>query len=110
MFVEGLDFDSLNNTLDSLTKRPLNPFIPLSNGEFEPESLYTTPKLNQRFEVYTTYDIHYDTTEFRRGSQVRIEVDTNVVVGDKYLIIDPAGYGTVGDTVNEALRHSVSWE
>jgi hypothetical protein len=39
--------DSSVNSFDSLTMKPANPFKPLSNRQFKPESLINSPKIYQ---------------------------------------------------------------
>jgi hypothetical protein len=100
--------DSVVNAFDSLTMRPANPFKPLSNGEFIPESLKISPKSFQAYVLQIDTSISIDTTINRRGAVVR--VDTVRVLGTKYYLEDPDGYGTVGDLFNDALKNTSSWE
>lgn len=100
--------DSVVNAFDSLTMRPANPFKPLSNGEFTPESLKLSPKSFQAYVLQIDTSISIDTTINRRGAVVR--VDTVRVLGTKYYLEDPDGYGTVGDLFNDALKNTSSWE
>lgn len=100
--------DSVVNAFDSLTMRPANPFKPLSNGEFTPESLKLSPKSFQAYILQIDTSISIDTTINRRGAVVR--VDTVRVLGTKYYLEDPDGYGTVGDLFNDALKNTSSWE
>lgn len=100
--------DSVVNAFDSLTMRPANPFKPLSNGEFTPESLKLSPKSFQAYILQIDTSISIDTTINRRG--VVVKVDTVRVLGTKYFLEDPDGYGTVGDLFNDALKNTSSWE
>jgi hypothetical protein len=100
--------DSVMNAFDSLTMKPANPFKPLSNGEFIPESLKLSPKTFQAYILQIDTAMTIDTTINRRGSVVK--VDTTFVLGTKYLLEDPDGYGTVGDLYNDALKNTSSWE
>ena len=100
--------DSVMNAFDSLTMKPANPFRPLSNGEFYPDSLMNSPKSFQDYVLQIDTSVSIDTTINRRG--VVINIDTTVVVGTKYFIEDPDGYGTVGDLYNDALKNTSSWE
>lgn len=100
--------DSIMNAFDSLTMRPANPFKPLSHGEFTPESLRLSPRTFQPYILQIDTSITIDTTINRRGAVVRI--DTNRVLGTKYYLEDPDGYGTVGDLRNDALKNTSSWE
>jgi hypothetical protein len=100
--------DSVVNAFDSLTMRPANPFKPLSNGEFTPESLKFSPKSFQAYILQIDTSVSIDTTINRRGAVVK--VDTVRVLGTKYYLEDPDGYGTVGDLFNDALKNTSSWE
>jgi len=100
--------DSVVNAFDSLTMRPANPFKPLSNGEFTPESLKLSPKSFQAYILQIDTSISIDTTINRR--RVVVKVDTVRVLGTKYFLEDPDGYGTVGDLFNDALKNTSSWE
>lgn len=100
--------DSVMDAFDSLTMRPANPFKPLTNGEFTPESLKLSPKSFQPYVLQIDTSISVDTTINRRG--VVVKIDTTRVLGTKYFLEDPDGYGTVGDLFNDALKNSSSWE
>jgi hypothetical protein len=100
--------DSVKNAFDSLTMKPSNPFKPLSHGEFTPESLKLSPRTFQPYVLQIDTSISIDTTINRRGAVVK--VDTNRVLGTKYFLEDPDGYGTVGDLTNDALKNTSSWE
>jgi hypothetical protein len=100
--------DSVMNAFDSLTMKPANPFKTLSHGEFTPESLKLSPKSFQPYILQIDTSISIDTTINRRG--VVVKVDTVRVLGTKYYLEDPDGYGTVGDLHNEALKNTSSWE
>lgn len=108
-FIEEDKFvDSVMTGFDSLTMKPSNPFKPLTHGEFSPESLKNTPKSFQPYVLQIDTSISVDTTINRRGAVVRI--DTTRVLGTKYFLQDPDGYGTVGDLYNDALKNTSSWE
>ncbi len=100
--------DSVVNAFDSLTMKPANPFKPLSDGQFTPESLKLSPKTFQSYILQIDTSISVDTTINRRGAVVKI--DTTRVLGTKYYLEDPDGYGTVGDLFNDALKNTSSWE
>jgi len=100
--------DSVVNAFDSLTMKPANPFKNLSDGKFTPDSLYTSPKTNQRFIMKVDTSVVSDTVVNPRGKVLR--VDTKTVIGTKYYIEDPNGYGTVGSIDNDALKNTASWE
>jgi septal ring-binding cell division protein DamX len=100
--------DSVVNAFDSLTMRPANPFKTLSNGEFTAESLKLSPKSFQSYVLQIDTSISVDTTINRRG--VVVKIDTTRILGTKYYLEDPDGYGTVGDLFNDALKNTSSWE
>ena len=100
--------DSVVNAFDSLTMKPANPFKPLSHGEFTPESLKLSPKSFQTYILQIDTSISIDTTINRRGDVVK--VDSVRVLGTKYFLEDPDGYGTVGDLFNDAKKNTSSWE
>jgi hypothetical protein len=100
--------DSVMNAFDSLTMKPANPFKPLSNGEFSPESLLTSPRSFQDYVLQIDTSISIDTTINRRGKVV--SVDTVIILGTRYYLEDPDGYGSVGDLNSDALKNTSSWE
>ena len=100
--------DSVVNAFDSLTMKPANPFKVLSDGKFTPDSLFNSPKTNQRFVMKIDTSVVSDTIVNPRGKILRVE--TKTVVGKKYYIEDPNGYGTIGSIDNDALKNTASWE
>lgn len=100
--------DSVMNGFDSLTMKPSNPFKPLTHGEFTPESLKLSPKSFQPYIIQIDTSLSIDTTINRRG--VVVKIDTTRVLGTRYFLEDPDGYGTVGDLYNDALKNTSSWE
>lgn len=108
-FVKNDKFvDSVMSAFDSTTMKPANPFKPLSNGTFIPDSLYRTPKSQKPFIVQIDTSITQDTVVNQHGKLLRI--DTKKVIGTKYYIEDPDGYGTIGSLTNDALKNTSSWE
>ena len=100
--------DSVVNAFDSLTMKPANPFIPLSNGVFTADSLFRTPKSQKPFIVLIDTSVVSDTVVNPRGKVLR--VDTKTVVGSRYYVEDPDGYGTIGSVDNDALKNTASWD
>ena len=100
--------DSVITTFDSLTMKIANPFKPLSHGEFTPDSLKWTSKTHSQFILQIDTSVAVDTVIDRRGKIKRI--DTTVVLGSRYFLEDPDGYGTIGSLDNEALKNTASWE
>ncbi len=100
--------DSVINAFDSLTMKPANPFRNLSDGTFTPDSLFLSPKSFQRFVMNIDTSVVSDTVVNPAGKVLR--VDTKTVIGTKYYIEDPNGYGTIGSIDNDALKNTASWE
>ena len=100
--------DSVRNVMDSLNNRSLDPFYKLSDGQFTPDSLYTTPKSGKRFELSVDTTRSIDTIYTPSGRIKRIE--NNVQVGTLYLLNDPDGYGSIGGLDNVAKKNAASWE
>jgi hypothetical protein len=100
--------DSLMNRVDTLTHKSANPFVKLSDGKFTPDSLFRTPKSQQEFTLEVDSTVTPDTVMDRRGKILRIEKQT--VMGTRYYINDPDGYGSIGSIDNDALKNTASWE
>jgi len=100
--------DSVVNSFDSLTMKPANPFKQLTSGQFTPDSLMRSPKSFQPYVLEIDTSVSIDTTISRRG--VVIKVDTTLVLGTRYFLEDPDGYGTVGDLSSDAKKNTSSWE
>jgi hypothetical protein len=100
--------DSVMNAFDSTTMKPANPFKPLSDGKFTPDSLFRTPKSQRPFIVQIDTSVSKDTVINQRGQILR--VNTKKVIGTRYYIEDPDGYGTIGSLDNDALKNTSSWE
>lgn len=101
--------DSVVNAYDSLARRPANPFKPLaSTNNFMPDSLYFSPNSQRRYLVEIDTTTNVDTVVNRAGKLLR--VDTTIVIGSRYYIEDPQGYGTVGSIESDALKNTTSWE
>jgi hypothetical protein len=100
--------DSVMNSYDSLSRKPANPFVPLSHGEFNPDSLKRTPKSQRNYLVDIDTTAIVDTVVSAQNRILRI--DSTVVIGSLYYIEDPDGYGTVGSRDNQALKNTASWE
>ncbi|BDQ01483.1 hypothetical protein [Ignavibacterium sp.] len=100
--------DSIVNSIDPVTNKSSNPFVKLSHGEFTPDSLFKTPKSQQRFIVRIDSSEAVDSVVTPAGKLLRVE--KKIVKGTRYLIEDPDGYGTVGSLDNDALKNTASWE
>ena len=93
---------------DSLSRRPTDPFVQLTHGEFTPDSLLRTPKSWQFYTLQIDTSEQVDTVVNRQGKVLRVEKYT--VIGKRYFIEDPDGYGTVGSLNDDALKNTSSWE
>ena len=100
--------DSVKTAFDSLTMKIANPFKPLSNGEFVPESLKYSPKTHSIYILQIDTSVVVDTVINRHGKITRI--DTTITLGTKYYLKDPDGYGTIGSLESDALKNTASWE
>lgn len=100
--------DSVVNAFDSLTMKSANPFIKLSDGTFTPDSLYYSPKTYTPFVMKIDSSETIDSVVTPSGKFLRVEKKT--VIGKKYYIEDPNGYGTIGSIDNDALKNTASWE
>jgi hypothetical protein len=108
-FIEQSPYvDSIRNAFDSLTNKSADPFLKLSNGQFTPDSLFTTPKSGQKYIVQVDSTTSVDTIYTPSNKIKRIE--TNVKIGTKYFINDPDGYGSIGDLDSDAKKNTASWE
>ena len=100
--------DSVINGYDSLSRRSTDPFLKLTDGKFTPDSLLRTPKSQQMYTLRIDSSVTADTVVDRRGRILRI--DKHTVMGTKYYLDDPDGYGSIGSLDNEALKNTASWE
>jgi len=91
------------------TGRIRNPFVALkSTGAFTPESLFYAPKSHRPYILQVDTSISYDSVVNRWGKL--ISIDTLTVIGKRYFLKDPDGYGKIGDLYNDALKNTASWE
>ena len=93
---------------DSITGKPTNPFLTLSNGELSWDSLYHSPKTLTRYILQVDTSSSSDTVINARGKILKI--NTTTTIGQRYFIKGPDGYGTIGDVYNDALKNTASWE
>ena len=93
---------------DTITGKPTNPFVNLSNGSLDWDSLYKSPKTHTPYLIQVDTSVSADTVIDRRGRIIKI--DTIRTIGQRYFIKGPDGYGTIGDVSNEALKNTASWE
>ncbi len=100
--------DSVMNAFDSLSRRPANPFVPLTSGQFTPDSLYRTPRSNSLYVLQIDTSVTADTIYGRKNEIKRI--DSSQVVGTRYFLNDPDGYGSIGSLESDALKNTASWE
>jgi hypothetical protein len=100
--------DSVIQAYDSLSRRPANPFVPLTSGKFTPDSLYYTPKSHSPYVLEVDTSVSADTI-FGRNNKIK-RIDSTVVIGNRYYLEDPDGYGSVGSLESDALKNTASWE
>ncbi len=100
--------DSVVNAFDSLIMKIANPFKPLSNGDFVPDSLKWSPKSHSVYVLQIDTAVVIDTVINRRGKITR--VDTSITFGTRYYLEDLDGYGTIGSLDTDALKNTASWE
>ncbi|MBU1099172.1 MAG: hypothetical protein KKA84_02125 [Bacteroidetes bacterium] len=94
---------------DSVRNASTNPFDTLlMSRDLSFDSLFTSPKSLARYIMSVDTSIQIDTVINRRGTIVSI--DTLTEIGKLYEIICPDGYGKIGDTKNQALKNSSTWE
>ena len=96
------------NGFDTVIQRSSNPFVPLSHGEFAADSLFKTPKSWANYVLQIDTSVNIDTVTNRYGRIKRI--DTTIVLGKRYFLKDPDGYGTIGSLTDDALKNTSSWE
>ncbi|MEW6506471.1 MAG: hypothetical protein AB1432_01865 [Bacteroidota bacterium] len=94
--------------IDTVTKKSTNPFVNLSSGLFEPDSLSFSPKSRARFLLQVDTTEIADTIVDRRGRILKI--DRMITIGQRYFISCPDGYGTIGDLRSDAMKNTASWE
>ncbi|MCK9281216.1 MAG: hypothetical protein M0P71_11390 [Melioribacteraceae bacterium] len=93
---------------DSITGRPTNTFVSLKNGEELWDSLFKSPKSGMAFILEVDTSKSADTVIDRRGNVIK--VDSSTVIGKRYVVRCPDGYGAVGDLYSDAMRYTASWE
>ncbi len=99
---------NLMTGIDTLTQKSTNPFSNLTNSTFSFDSLYATPKTFSAYILQVDTTMNVDTVINRRGKIT--SVDTTFVIGTKYYIEDPDGYGSIGSLSSAALKNTASWE
>jgi hypothetical protein len=100
--------DSVINAYDSLSRRSANPFVDLTTGQFTPDSLYWTPKSHSPYVLQVDTSVSADTI-YGRNNQIK-RIDSSLVIGNRYYLEDPDGYGSVGSLESDALKNTASWE
>jgi len=100
--------DTVWVTSDSIKLKSLDPFEKLTQGGFVPESLKWAPKSHVPYILQIDTSVSVDTFITRRGKISHI--DTTIVLGNRYFLKDPDGYGSIGSLDNDALKNTASWE
>lgn len=93
---------------DTLRTRYMDPFLKLVSGPFYADSLFKTPKSGMRYIVKVDTNVVVDSVVNSKGRLIR--VDSNITIGELYLIEDPDGYGKIGDVTSQALKNTADWE
>ncbi|MBI1937384.1 MAG: hypothetical protein HYS25_04605 [Ignavibacteriales bacterium] len=93
---------------DSVTGKPTNPFVNLTVGTFELDSIARSPKSQAKYTLQVDTNEVVDTIIDRRGKILKIDKITTI--GQRYLIACPDGYGTIGDVRSDAMKNTASWE
>ena len=93
---------------DTVTGKSTNTFVSLKDGEFLWDSLFRSPKSGQPFLLAVDTSKTADTVIDRRGNVIK--VDSTTVIGRRYVVSSPDGYGSVGDLYSDAMRYTASWE
>lgn len=101
------DVQKLMVTVDSLTGKSRNPFVKLTNGVFEPESLYHSPRTLTRYILKIDVNEVADTIVDAKG-KIK-DIKNTVVKGKLYYIECPDGYGTIGDIEKSTMLNASSW-
>lgn len=102
------EVQKLMTAVDTLTKKTRNPFEVLSNGQFEPESLFYSPKSHSKYILKIDIKEVSDTVVNAKGAVVKINKTKKS--GTKYYLECPDGYGTIGDLDIDALLNAASWD
>ncbi|MFA7288749.1 MAG: hypothetical protein WC055_07690 [Melioribacteraceae bacterium] len=93
---------------DSITGKSTNTFVSLKNGEQLWDSLFKSPKSGMAYIIKVDTSKSADTIIDRRGKVIK--VDSNTVIGKRYVVECPDGYGKVGDLYSDAMKFTASWE
>ncbi len=106
-FVKSLDAATILDSMKDLDTNTFS-FRTSDQGEFIADSMKNSTK------VYLPFTIQLDTVRVidsvfsEKGKFVR--VDTTFTLGSRFRVIDPSGYGTIGNLYFDALIYSASWE
>jgi len=105
------NIDSLINfiTTDSFIQSKLDSiFKPLLlSGNFSIDSLRFSPKSNQPYILQVDSTVQADSVFTKGGRFLRI--DSTLVVGSRYYLECPDGYGSIGDLRNDLKLNVASW-
>ncbi len=99
--------DSVMKSSESLSGKPANPFAPLTSGKFIPDSLDSTPKSHHQYVLLIDTLVSADTI-YGRNNQIK-RIDSSLVIGNRYYLEDPDGYGSIGSLQSDELKNTASW-
>lgn len=106
-FVRSLEAATVLDTIKDLDTNTFS-FRLSDDGNFYADSMKYSTK------VYIPFHIQLDTVRVidsvfsEKGKFVR--VDTTFTLGSRFRVIDPSGYGSIGNLFFDALIYSASWE
>ncbi len=107
-FTGSLDslFNFINND-PSVREKKDSIFVNLKSGSFVLDSIRFSPKSHSQYLLQIDTSTSIDTVVNQRGKFLR--VDTTVVIGARYLLECPDGYGSIGDLKNDLKINVPSW-
>lgn len=77
-------------------------------GVLRADSLKYSTKVHQPFTILLDSVKVIDSVFSEKGKFIR--VDTSITRGTRFKIVDPSGYGSIGNLYFDALKYSASWE
>lgn len=106
-FVNSLEAATILDTIKDLDKSTFS-FKSSDEGVFTADSMKYSPKVYQPFTIQLDTARVIDSVFSQKGKFVR--VDTTFTLGKRFRVIDPSGYGSIGNIYYDALIYSASWE
>jgi len=106
-FVSSLEAATILDTIKDLDKSTFS-FETSGEGVFIADSMKHSPKIYLPFTIQLDTARVIDSVFSEKGKFIR--VDTTFTTGKRFKVIDPSGYGTIGNLYYDALIYSASWE